>query len=57
MAVLLQYKSVKNGTVESRVEKRPVIHHESVDHDLVSLLFHRVSDGSALVIGSAVLLE
>lgn len=29
-----EYKSAKNGTVESRVEKRPVIHHESVDHDL-----------------------
>jgi len=44
VTVLLQYKSVKNGAVESRVEKRPVIHHESIDHDLVSLPFDGVSD-------------
>jgi len=37
--VVLQQKSDKTSTehtVEKRVEKRPVIHHESIDHDDVS---------------------
>jgi len=33
---MLQYKSAKNGTVDTRVEKRPTVHHESIDHDYVS---------------------
>jgi len=39
VSVVLQYKSEKSGTdrtVEKRVEKRPTIHHESIDDDYVS---------------------
>ena len=33
---MLQYKSEKNPALETRVEDRPTVLHESVDHDYVS---------------------
>jgi len=38
-SAVLQYKAAKNPAVETRVEGRPTVQHESPDHDYVSMLY------------------